>query len=275
MPREAAADGTFGGGRPGWLGGLDHVRNVVRQELISRQLDKHLPEPPARVLDVGAGQGTQSIRLARLGHRVLAVEPDPEMRAVFEAALSAERAEVAERVTLRDGSVMDLDATSFGQVFDAVLLLGVLMYLPASQPVIAGLAARVAPSGFLAVAARTVTSALWRPAARQDWLAALAAFDEHDRALTEGRDMRYVNEIGAPARADDLDALTAVVAGYGLRLETWYGVRIAVDPGELDPPPPSDPRQLAALLDVEERLGATDPYRQLGQLAHLILRRPS
>jgi len=275
VPREAAADGTFGGGRPGWLGGLDHVRNVVRQELISRQLDKHLPEPPARVLDVGAGQGTQSIRLARLGHRVLAVEPDPEMRAVFEAALSAERAEVAERVTLRDGSVMDLDATSFGQVFDAVLLLGVLMYLPASQPVIAGLAARVAPSGFLAVAARTVTSALWRPAARQDWLAALAAFDEHDRALTEGRDMRYVNEIGAPARADDLDALTAVVAGYGLRLETWYGVRIAVDPGELDPPPPSDPRQLAALLDVEERLGATDPYRQLGQLAHLILRRPS
>jgi hypothetical protein len=38
------------------------------------------------------------------------------------------------------------------------------------------------------------------------------------------------------------------------------------------PAPPSDPRQLAALLDVEERLGATDPYRQLGQLAHLILR---
>jgi hypothetical protein len=30
---------------------------------------------------------------------------------------------------------------------------------------------------------------------------------------------------------------------------------------------------VAALLDVEERLGATDPYRQLGQLAHLILRR--
>ena len=249
------------------------MRNVVRQELISRQLDKHLPESPARVLDVGAGQGTQSIRLARLGHQVLAVEPDPEMRAIFQAALSAERAEVAEHVTLRAGSVMDLEAAAFGQVFDTVLLLGVLMYLPASQPVIAGLAARVAPGGFLAVAARTVTSALWRPAARQDWPAALAAFDEYDRARAEGRDLRYVNEIGAPARADDLDALTTAAAGYGLRLEHWYGVRIAVDLGELDPPPPSDPRQLAALLDVEERLGATDPFRQLGQLAHLILRK--
>jgi len=273
VPREAAADGTFGGGRPGWLGGLDHVRNVVRQELISRQLHKHLPEPPARILDVGAGQGTQSIRLARLGHRVLAVEPDPEMRAAFRAALSVEPADVQDRVTLRDASVMELAGAAFGEKYDTVLLLGVLMYLPASQPVIAELAARVAPGGFLAVAARTVTSALWRPAARQDWLAALAAFGEHDRARAQGRDMRYVNEIGAPARADDLDALTTLAAGYGLHLETWYGVRIAVDPEELDPPPPSDPRLLAALLDVEERLGATDPYRQLGQLAHLILRR--
>jgi hypothetical protein len=85
--------------------------------------------------------------------------------------------------------------------------------------------------------------------------------------------MRYINEIGAPARADDLGALTILAAAYGLQLENWYGVRIAVDPDELDPAPPSDPRQLAALLDVEERLGATDPYRQLGQLAHLILRK--
>ena len=85
--------------------------------------------------------------------------------------------------------------------------------------------------------------------------------------------MRYTNEIGAPARADSLDALTATARGYGLELENWCGVRIAVDAEELDPLPPSDPRELAALLDVEERVGATDPYRQLGQLAHLIVRR--
>ena len=43
---------------------------------------------------MGAGQGTQSIRLARAGHQVLAVEPDPDMRTAFGAALRAERAEV-------------------------------------------------------------------------------------------------------------------------------------------------------------------------------------
>jgi S-adenosylmethionine-dependent methyltransferase len=271
--RDAGPDGTFGDGRAAWLGHLGNVRNVVRQEMISRQLARHLRAPAARVLDVGAGQGTQSIRLARAGHRVLAVEPDPAMRAAFQAALDAEPAEVRARVSVRAGSAGNLAAAAGGEVYDAVLLLGVLMYLEASEPVVAELAAHVAPGGLLALAARTTTSALWRPAARQDWRAALAAFGEHDLARAEGRDMRYVNEIGAPARADDLGALTSAAAACGLVLENWYGVRIAVDAGELDPPAPTDPAELAALLDVEERLGATDPYRQLGQLAHLILRK--
>src|SRR5579863_5187654 len=89
-PRDPEADGTFGDGRPGWLGRLGNVRNVVRQEMISRQLGRHLPAQAARVLDVGAGQGTQSIRLARAGHRVLAVEPDPRMRGVLLDAVGAE-----------------------------------------------------------------------------------------------------------------------------------------------------------------------------------------
>jgi S-adenosylmethionine-dependent methyltransferase len=272
--RDAAADSTFGDGRPAWLGRLGNVRNVVRQEMISRQLERHLPQHPARVLDVGAGQGTQSIRLASAGHQVLAVEPDPEMRAEFQLALGGEPGQVRDRVMLRDGSVGRLAAVTGSEVFDVVLVMGVLMYLPASPPVMAELAAHVAPGGFIARAVHTATSALWRPAARQDWQAALAAIDEYDAAWTEGRDMRYINEIGTPARADDLETLTAAATAHGLELENWYGVRIAVDLAELDPAPPSDPSELAALLDVEERLGAADPYRQLGQLAHLILRRP-
>jgi S-adenosylmethionine-dependent methyltransferase len=273
IDRDDAGDSTFGVGRPTWLGRLDNVRNLVRQEMISRQLDRHLPKRPVRVLDVGAGQGTQSIRLARAGHHVVAVEPDPDMRAVFRAALVDEPGPVQDRVILREGSIGSLAAVTGSEVYDTVLLLGVLMYLPASAPVVTELAAHVAPGGFMAVAVRTTTSALWRPAARQDWQAALAALAEHDTAQVEGRDVRYTNEIGTPARADDLEKLTAAAAEDGLELENWYGVRVAVDMEELDPPPPSDPGQLAALLDVEERLGATDPYRQLGQLAHLILRK--
>jgi SAM-dependent methyltransferase len=273
MPDTDSADGTLGFARPAWLNGLGNVRNTVRQEMITRQLRWHLHRRSARILDVGAGQGTQSIRLARDGHRLVAVEPDPELRGVFAQALAEEPAEVRERVDLRAGSIGDLAGVVGDDRFDAVLLLGVLMYLPASSPAIAELAGHVSDGGLLAVAMRTTTSALWRPAARQDWAAALAAFDEYDAARAQGRDMRYRNEIGAPARTDDIDDLTATAATQGLRLENWYGVRIAVDAEELDPP--ADPDTLEALLAVEERLGATDPYRQLGQLAHLILRKPA
>ncbi len=264
--------GTFAGGRPLWLERLGRVRNVVRQELIARQLDRHLAAPPGAILDVGAGQGTQSLRLAQAGYDVTAVEPDREMCSAFAAALAEESAEVQARVTLREGSIDDLGAVP-GQ-FDAVLLMGVLMYLPDPAAAIAAVAARVAPGGRLAIAVRTTTSALWRPAARQDWFAARAALAELERASAAGRDMDYVNEIGTPAHAQDLDALLALCGAHGLELERWYGVRIAVDSEELDPPPPSDPDELAALLDVEDHLASTDPFRQLGQLAHVILKRP-
>lgn len=273
-PAGPAGDGSFGVARERWLGGLGHVRNVVRQEIIARQLDQHLPGPPARVLDVGAGQGTQSLRLARAGHRVVSVEPDPDMRAELRAALDAGPAGVAARVTAVAGSLGDLGSSVPAGHYDVVLCLGVLMYLTDSRPAISELAGYVAPGGLLCVAVRTHTSALWRPAARQDWPATLAAIEERAAARAQGRDMRYRNEIGAPARADDIGTLTAVAGESGLELVRWYGVRTAVDMAELDPPAPADPGQLAALLDVEEHLGATDPYRQLAQLAHLILRRP-
>ncbi|MGH3394587.1 MAG: class I SAM-dependent methyltransferase [Streptosporangiaceae bacterium] len=266
--------GSFGVARKRWLGGLGNVRNVVRQEIITRQLGRHLPDRPGRVLDVGAGQGTQRLRLARAGHRVVAVEPDPDMRAQLRAALRDDPADVRDRVTVVAGSIGDLGSAIPAGGYDAVLCLGVLMYLPESRPAITELAGHVAAGGFLCLAVRTPVSAVWRPAARQDWPAALAALQERASAQAQGRDMRYLNEIGAPARTDSIDTIAEVAAESGLELERWYGVRIAVDLAELDPPAPADPGQLAALLDVEEYLGATDPYRQLAQLAHLILRRP-
>jgi SAM-dependent methyltransferase len=274
MSPRADKEGTFGVARERWLGGLGNVRNVVRQEVITRQLRDHLPDRPGRILDVGAGQGTQCLRLAQAGHRVVAVEPDPEMRAQLQAALDIGRADAGKRVKVVAGSIGDLDSAIADEVYDVVLCLGVLMYLPESRSAVTELARYVAPGGLLCVAVRTPVSAVWRPAARQDWPAALAALDESTTALAEGRDMRYRNEIGAPARTDDIDTLAAVAAESGLKLVRWYGVRVAVDVAELDPPAPADSRQLAALLEVEERLGATDPYRQLAQLAHLVMRRP-
>lgn len=275
----SAADGTFAAGQDAWMARLGNLRNVVRQEMIARQLAAHLPPPPARILDVGAGQGTQALRLAARGYSVTAVEPDAAMREAFTDAAGQQPDEVQARLELRAGGLGTLAPAVAGTAigpsptYDAVLCHGVLMYLPAPDAAIAELASFVGPGGFLAVAARSAVFLPWRPLLRRNWAEVQGAFAELDAAAREGRDARYVNEIGSPARADTVEGLTALCAASGLRCEDWYGVRIASDDRDVAASVPADEGELDAIFDIEERLGRSDPYRQLAALFHLIARR--
>lgn len=279
--RSAAPDSTFSAGRDAWSARLGNLRNVLRQELIARQLAAHLPPPPARVLDVGAGQGTQAVRLAKLGYAVTAVEPDPEMRRLFIAAAGEQTTEVRARLDLRTGRLGQLaealdhraTPTGTGVEFDVVLCHGVLMYLPSSEAAITELAGLVRAGGLLSVATRSTAFLPWRPLLRNDWHAAERAFDELDEAARDGRDAVYVNEIGCPARADTVEAITNLCLAAGLHRESWYGVRVVSDDSDVAAPVP-DAATLARIIRIEERLGRTDPYRQLGALFHLIARQP-
>ncbi len=264
-------DNTFVAGQQPWLERLGNLRNVVRQEMVSRQLAEHLPRGPLRVLDVGAGQGTQALRLARLGHSVTAVEPDGRMRAAFEQAAAGLTAEQREHVTLLATDLGGLASVTQPTAYDVVMCHGVLMYLPESRTAVAGLARRVAPGGLVSIATRNGDAMAWRPARRHDWPAALAMLDEERRAAEQGRDARYRNEIGVDARADTLASLTSHCEAAGLAVTAWYGVRVASDDVPVDEPAPTG-ADLTALLDVEERLGSTDPYRALGTLVHVVAR---
>jgi S-adenosylmethionine-dependent methyltransferase len=265
-------DGSgFHAGRALWLARQGLLRNVVRQELVARQLAVHLPAPrPAHttVLDVGAGQGTQALRLARSGFEVLAVEPDASMREAFAAALRDESTEVRGRVRVEDGRLGDLPPAATERSFDVVCCHGVLMYLDAPRPAVVELCARVAPGGVLSLVARNADAMALRPGLRRDWAAVQHLLDS-----AAGPHPSYVNELGVPARADRLEELASLVAGRRMHVEAWYGIRVLTDGVRVDEPVPDDPGELTALLDAEERVGRTDPYRRLGTLLHVIGRR--
>ncbi|MEO6997665.1 MAG: methyltransferase domain-containing protein [Terracoccus sp.] len=263
----------FARGRDPWLARLGNLRNVVRQEMVTRQLAHHLPGAPARVLDVGAGQGTQALRLAAAGYEVTAVEPDPDMREVFAADAARLGPSERARVGLLASDLATLSTEARPDTHDVVLCHGVLMYLPEAEAAVAELARRVAPGGILSVVARNGDAMAWRPALHHDWSAALSMLDEVESARAEGRAARYRNEIGVEARADTLSSLTAHCEAAGLEVTAWYGIRVATDDAGLDELPP-DAAHLATLLDVEERFGATDPYRALGTLVHVVASRP-
>jgi SAM-dependent methyltransferase len=252
--------GGFAAGEAEWRLRLGTLRQVVRQELVARQLAAHLPErPPRRILDVGCGQGTQALVLARRGHTVTGLDSSARLLADFRVALDAEPAEVRERVRLVHGGADDIAGLFGRQSFDAVLCQGVLMYFPDPGPILDGIAWVVAPGGIVSLLVRNGDALAMRPGLLGDWNSVGQAFDGDS----------YLNRIGVSARADRLEELTAALAGRHMSVRRWYGVRVFTDTAASDAALP-DQATLDAILRFEERAGRTDPYRHVAALLHVI-----
>ncbi len=253
---------AFTAGQQKWQARLGKLRDVVRQEMVARQLARELPPAPVRIIDLGCGQGTQALRLARHGYDVTGVDASADLLARFGRDLAAEPAEVRGRVRAERGLIEDYAERAGVPLFPAVLCHGVLMYLADPEPVLRAVARLTAPGDVASLLVRNADALAMRPGLLGDWAACAEAF---------GTD-RYANRIGISARADRLADLTGRLAEHGLEVTAWYGVRVFTDAAADDAAPPPD---LAALLDCEERAAGTDPYRRVAALLHVIARRPA
>ena len=228
---------------------------------MARQLDEQIAGrypvgQRLRVLDVGMGQGTQALRLARAGHQVTGLEQEPKMVAAAREALSREPEGIRERVRIIEGDGRDTGVHFLPGSFDVVLCHGVLMYVSEPDPLLAGLARMLAPGGLLSLLVRNADALAMRPGLSWDWAGALGSFDS----------AAYRNRLGVDARADRLGTLTATLAGIGAPLQSWYGVRVFTDTA---PEGAEIPADVEPLLAAEERAGRTDPYRAVAALLHL------
>ncbi|MFD0042061.1 methyltransferase domain-containing protein [Streptomyces anulatus] len=210
-----------------------------------------------RVLDVGMGQGTQALRLARAGHSVTGLESDAEMLTAARESLATEPEGIRERVRLIEGDGRDTGVHFLPGSFDVVLCHGVLMYVEEPDPMLAGLARMLAPGGLLSLLVRNADALAMRPGLAGDFGAALAAFDT----------ATYTNRLGLTVRADRLDALRATLAGIAAPLHAWYGVRVFTD--NVADGTELSAEELERVLTLEDRAGRTDPYRGVAALLHL------
>lgn len=252
----------FGAAVSAWRQRLGLVRDVVRQELVHRQLIDHLPDlgsaTAVRVLDIGCGQGTQLLRLAIAGYHVTGLDPSRELLALAEKAVVGAGPDVADRVVLKLGSIGDW--RTVGEDFDAVCCHGVVMYLPSLQDAVLQLVEAARVGGVISILAKNRANLAFRAAMSGDWSGTLSAFEAR----------RYTNRIGVNnARADDPEDVIEALAAAGAETLAWYGVRLFTDHwGDVEPPPEMD-----RILQAEIEAGRHDPYRHLASATHVIARR--
>nr|WP_047167298.1 class I SAM-dependent methyltransferase [Sphingomonas sp. Y57] len=125
----------------------DHWWFVARRRIIASLIDRHRPKPgPMRILEVGAGTGSNLALLQRYG-AVDAIEPDDGARAFAEqrSGLSIKGGYLP-NVPLDDGA------------YDLIVLLDVLEHIPGDVEALACLKDKLAPGGRILV---TVPGAPW------------------------------------------------------------------------------------------------------------------
>lgn len=233
------------------------LRGRVRTHVVDAHLRRHLVPPPARIVDIGGGAGTQSIPLARDGYDVTIADPSPAMLARASAAVEAEDDATRRRVRFVETPGEEAPAALEGATFDAVLCHGVLMYLDDPRPLVAALCALAAPGGLVSIIAKNVEVMAVLPAHRGDWAGALAAFDSD----------RQINGLGVETRGDSIEGLEQALLGHGVDPLAWYGVRLFTD-GWVPERETVDPED--DVLAVELEASRRDPYRRLSRLFHLV-----
>ncbi|WP_435598453.1 class I SAM-dependent methyltransferase [Streptomyces anulatus] len=254
-----AASSDFAAVGTGYAAYSNGGRGLLRHDITARRVLAELSDRPARILDVGCGDGEMVLRLAAAGHHVSGVEKSPGMLASAAERVAA-APEIAERVTLAEG---DIYALPFDDAsFDAVVCHGVVMYLPDSAAPIAHLARLVADGGILSVLTKNQLAVGVREALSGDYASA--------RAQIESGQAASVGNLGITTRGDTPDHLDDLARTGGLTPLPWQGVRIFHDhrkdwtPGE---------EEYQAALETEWVASSRSPYRELGRLVHAVARR--
>lgn len=248
---------------------LEHGYGLLERERTLMLLRRHLPRPPAVVLDIGGGAGAYAVWLAELGYEVHLRDPLP---------LHVEQAvAVAHQAGTRFASAAVGDARDLEEfddhAADAVLLLGPLYHLQESADRRRALeeARRVLLEGGLLAIAAISRHASVLHALR----VGLLDDEEHARMLdvveATGRFDPTPQSGFTKAYFHQPDELRDEVTGSGFTVEDFVGLEgagVALPEAEVTERW-ADPSGRAALLEAAERTGRAPEI--LGISPHMLL----
>lgn len=198
------------------------------------------------VVDVGGGTGGFAVPFARLGHRVVVVDPSPDALAALQRR--AADAGVSELVTALQGDAGSLAAAVGEGVADLVLCHGVLEHVDDPRLAAEDALAVLRPGGLVSVLVAQRLGALFARA--------LSGRFAEARRLLDSPDGRGGEHDPMPRRFDEagVTALFSGLPGRKVAVRAVHGVRLFTDllPGALVD---GDPEAASALLELERAVG--------------------
>lgn len=219
---------------------------------------------PLRVIDVGGGDGADSLPLAQDGHDVTVLDVAPEL--LVQAREEAERRGVAQRVRVvradLDHLVRDVGRASLG-AFDLVLCHNVLQYRTDVRATVRLLVELARPGGMVSVMAPNPAMDVLSAAVRRlDPVRARAVLDSptvHGETFDQ-----------AMRRLDPADVERSLTEA-GCTLEHRFGIRCLMDL-IADDGRKADPGFYRELLELELLLCEREPYWRTARFWQLCAR---
>ena len=208
------------------------------------------------ILDAGGGAGRMSLRMARLGNRVVLCDPSREM--LDRAGKSIREANLLGSITTVHSPIQDLKNSVDGE-FDVVACHAVLEWLADPKAALGHLAGLLKPDGCLSLMFYNRNAALLKRI--------FGEFVGVLRERGEGYSPRGWGDGATPLAEENVREW---LDEYGLAVGSKVGIRIFHDHLPEDA---RDQERLAGLLELEKDLRRQEPFASLGQHIHLICER--
>lgn len=234
-------------------------KGEVRLALLWRDFEATLPglvsgDTPMSILDIGAGIGQLSCRLAALGHAVTLAEPAEEMRQLARRYWR-EQGQDIDRVTLLSATAQELSENHPPAQF--VMAHALLEWLAEPLSVLPSMCAQVLPGGCLSLMFYNRHAAAWSNLMQGN-------LERVRNGYLRGRRKSL-----APISPLVPQEVIAALEELGLQVVSFSGIRIFSDyMNDAERAPLED------VIETEWFLSRQEPYRSLARYIHVIASKP-
>ena len=237
----------------------------LRSELAWENLRGVLPAdaPRWRVLDLGGGTGSMSLRLAKAGFPVVLLDSSEEMLGI--ARKEAEACGSAARISFLHGEASRLQELFAAESFDLVVCHNLLEYVADPEAIVAKIAHVVRNDAVVSVLVRNRAGEVLR--------ATIKSADGTFAKATLSAETAVDSLYGKPVRVFDPQVVIDMLARAGLDVIAQRGVRVFSDYRE--PKDLEDEAAYQQVLELELLLGARPEFAGIARYMQLIARRSS